>query len=207
MKLKQGHCLLTIQGWLDKTSLMLNRTLHYIAGYLAGVSIFLVLIPGLVYYLSIIDSLAGLLRDLIPFHIHVVIAVVTGISGILLMIWSNITLFTIGKGGPAEGYGIEISPRTQVLVTSGPYAYCRNPMVLGALCLYLTIAVYQASLLGVAALLLFYIFISVKVISNEELRLERDFGEQYRQYKCSVPRMFPDFRKKFNNKRNHGLPV
>lgn len=185
----------------------MNRTLHYIAGYLAGVSIFLVLIPGLIYYLSIIDSLAALLRLIIPFHIHVVIAIVLGISGMLLMIWSNIFLVINGKGGPAEGYGIEISPRTQVLVTSGPYAYCRNPMVSGALCIYSAIAVYQASVIGVMVLLFFYYIISVKVISNEEQRLERDFGEQYRQYKCSVPRMFPDFKKKYNKKGNHGLSV
>ena len=36
-----------------------------------------------------------------------------------------------GKGNPFDAMGREIAPRTQYLMTNGPYRYSRNPMMMG----------------------------------------------------------------------------
>ncbi|MBN1620059.1 isoprenylcysteine carboxylmethyltransferase family protein [candidate division WOR-3 bacterium] len=107
------------------------------------------------------------------------------------MLWSNIYLFIRGRGGPAEGFGLEVSPRTSKLVASGPYRYTRNPMVFGAFCLYISITLMLNSpsgLLGLCILLLL-VFLYLKI--SEEKRLSRDFGEEWIKYKKKTPMIFP----------------
>jgi protein-S-isoprenylcysteine O-methyltransferase Ste14 len=74
------------------------------------------------------------------------------------------------------------------LATGGIYAHLRNPMYVGAMLLLAGIAVALASdwlalLLVPTALLLHH-----GVVRREERYLEAKFGEDYRDYKASVPR-------------------
>ncbi len=78
-------------------------------------------------------------------------------AGWLLGIWSNYVQFTLARGTPVPLMA------TQKLIVEPPYAYCRNPMALGAIVMYLGVAVLFGSigvvllvLMG-AALLLTYI--------------------------------------------------
>ena len=82
---------------------------------------------------------------------------------------------------------------TQELVVHPPYSYCRNPMALGAIALYLGLAIWLASpaavdlvLLG-AALLLTYI----KFIEEQEMELR--FGDGYVAYRQKTPFIIPRF--------------
>ncbi len=116
-------------------------------------------------------------------------------------------LFKAGKGGPAEGMGVSVSPRTKRLVTTGPYRYCRNPMVLGALLIYLSIVIFLNSLTALSALLIFFFFGITYLKLSEEKRLEKGFGDEFLEYRKKVPMLFPGIR--FNKKavKNTPLPV
>lgn len=78
---------------------------------------------------------------------------------------------------------------TDRLVTSGIYAYSRNPQILGYTLFYLGIALMGRSF---ASLLLVGVFLvgSVVWIMMEEPILERRYGKEYRRYKRRVGRIF-----------------
>lgn len=114
------------------------------------------------------------------------------------MIWSNVFLFKIGKGGPADGLGVSISPQTKKLVTIGPYRYSRNPMVFGAFSLYVSIVIFLNSIISLISLLIF-LFIAINYLRlSEEKRLLKDFGDEYMDYKKKVSMIFPIKRFKSN---------
>jgi protein-S-isoprenylcysteine O-methyltransferase Ste14 len=62
------------------------------------------------------------------------------LAGLLFGLWSNYVQFTIGRGTPVPIMA------TQQLIVQPPYSYCRNPMALGAIMLYLGIAIWLGSL-------------------------------------------------------------
>jgi protein-S-isoprenylcysteine O-methyltransferase Ste14 len=73
------------------------------------------------------------------------------------------------------------------LMTTGPYAYTRNPMYVAELALWLG----WATLFGSLVILLGFVVLAVVIILVlpwEERRLEAQFGETYRQYQARVPR-------------------
>jgi len=94
--------------------------------------------------------------------------------GVLLRLWSN-------------GYAIKMGK----LTTSGPYAFIRNPLYLGTMSIALGIVVLLREYwLGV----LFAVVMGVvyrRTILQEEKMLEKKFGASYRDYKQSVPGLWP----------------
>ena len=108
-------------------------------------------------------------------------------SGAALYLW---TLVLFAK---AQGTQVPVAP-TQRIVTSGPYAVSRNPMltsaiimVCGAGVLFNSWSFTLAGLLIPTAYLLY-----VKYV--EERELEARFGEEYLAYKKSTPFIFPGLR-------------
>jgi protein-S-isoprenylcysteine O-methyltransferase Ste14 len=84
------------------------------------------------------------------------------------------------------------------LTTSGPYAYCRNPLYLGSGIMAVGVALAITPLwlgaalaLGVAVLFIIFHLITIK---HEERRLEVRYGEPYREYCAHVPRLLPSLR-------------
>ncbi len=78
------------------------------------------------------------------------------------------------------------------LVTGGVYSYCRNPMYLGYLMLFLGLAIITNSFFilvlstaGTGLFLLFYIRL------HEEKVLARRFGEEYLKYRSRTPFLMP----------------
>ncbi len=55
--------------------------------------------------------------------LHAVVDALLGAAGLGFVVWSNVSLLVAGKGGPADVFGVAISPRTRQLVTSGPYQF------------------------------------------------------------------------------------
>ncbi len=81
----------------------------------------------------------------------------------------------------------DFAPATQ-LVTRGPYRLSRNPSYVALSLLYVGMGVAADNLWIVAGLVPILIIMHYGVIVREEQYLEREFGEEYLQYKASVRR-------------------
>lgn len=90
----------------------------------------------------------------------------------------------LGGGGP----GMETPPER--LVTSGPFALCRNPMYLGHLIFLAGLAFGLRSWLGAAFALAAAVSLQLRV-RRDERRLGERFGEPYLQYCSRVKRWIP----------------
>lgn len=108
------------------------------------------------------------------------------IAGFGLAAWCSILFRAIGGGTPHP-----FAAKTQRLVTTGPYAVVRNPMMYGVGAILIGLAL----LLGSAGLWfglgLFILFVALFVPGYEERDMERRFGEEYRSYCREVPRWLP----------------
>jgi len=74
------------------------------------------------------------------------------------------------------------------LVTSGPFRFSRNPMYLGMASILLGVAVLLGTLVTLVFPIIFIMLIEFFIIPGEERKLEKIFGEPYREYKKSVRR-------------------
>ena len=73
------------------------------------------------------------------------------------------------------------------LMTTGPYAYTRNPMYVAELALWLGWAILFGSLVTLLGFVVLMVVI-ILVLPWEERGLETQFGETYREYQARVPR-------------------
>jgi len=168
-----------------------KRDVQYLLGYVGGGLLVLGLIPlGLWRASRAFDQRIG--RQLIPATgLRLPIAITLSLSGMLFGVWSIVVQKTIGKGGPLEVAGIEISPKTQNLVVTGPYKYSRNPMLFGACVFYYGVAVYLNSPIAAVLVTLFMAFMLIFVKKTEEPRLLKDFGADYEDYRRRVSMFVP----------------
>jgi protein-S-isoprenylcysteine O-methyltransferase Ste14 len=90
----------------------------------------------------------------------------------------------IGGGGP----GMQIPPER--LVTTGPYAWCRNPMYLGHLIFLLGLALTFRSELALGFLIFSAAWFHLRV-QRDERRLRELFGAEYEAYAARVKRWIP----------------
>lgn len=90
----------------------------------------------------------------------------------------------LGGGGP----GMDTPPER--LVTSGPFALCRNPMYLGHLIFLAGLALSLRSWAGAALALGTAAWLQFRV-RRDEPRLAERFGEPYMQYCSRVKRWIP----------------
>ena len=156
-----------------------------------GLSLFAVAVPFGLYELSAgIDGLVGLERFGPP-ALRFALALPLLLLGLLFVLWSNVSLVTTGRGGPADGFGVAISPRTEKLVASGPYRYTRNPMVFGALSAYFSISLFVGSIGGLAVLAVLSPLFVFYLRRVEEPRLLIDFGKEYEEYRKNVSMIIP----------------
>ncbi|WP_104174787.1 isoprenylcysteine carboxylmethyltransferase family protein [Arthrobacter sp. Y81] len=79
-----------------------------------------------------------------------------------------------------------------VLVTSGPYALCRNPMYVGWSLLHLGMGLVRDDAWTIAALPFSAAAVHRQVL-REESQLADKFGDRFRCYERSVPRYVPAF--------------
>jgi protein-S-isoprenylcysteine O-methyltransferase Ste14 len=98
------------------------------------------------------------------------------VMGALLVGWGIATLGAKNTSGARDR-----------LVTSGPYAFTRNPQYLGDIVLFVGISVIANSLLLWITQLLTVMVFSVAPWA-EELWLEERYGEDYRRYKHQTSR-------------------
>jgi protein-S-isoprenylcysteine O-methyltransferase Ste14 len=181
---------------------MTRKTLQHIMGYLIGGSLFLIGIPCGLYRVSrSFDHLIGI--QLIPISgLRLTLAVILLLFGLLFAFWSGVVQNMVGKGGPLEVMNIEVSPKTQNLVVTGPYRYTRNPMLFGACVFYYAVAIYLNSVIAIAIVTLFMTFMLIFVKLTEEPRLLKDFGSDYEEYRQRVSMFVPWMQKQPKSLRN-----
>jgi protein-S-isoprenylcysteine O-methyltransferase Ste14 len=134
-----------------------------------------------------IDSLLGI-SNFIPIPINFLLATLFLINGFFWAIWSNLSIFRIGRGSPVPLKGTQ----TTVLVVKGPYKYTRNPMVFGYISIWIGLGFLLNSiflLIGFTLIVTIFLFLFVKLW--EEKNLEERFGESYRDYRKKVSMIFP----------------
>jgi protein-S-isoprenylcysteine O-methyltransferase Ste14 len=106
-------------------------------------------------------------------------------AGLTLFLYTVFLFRTIGKGTLAPW-----TP-TQKLVITGPYKYCRNPMITGVLLILLgeSLFLHSTNILIWAGI--FVIINTIYFILVEERSMLQRFGNDYRAYKKQVPRWLP----------------
>ncbi len=161
--------------------------------------VFVILIPAVIYAISQVAGRHFHFPEFILNAANYIIALPLFIIGVVFVIWSNMDLFKIGMGGPADILNIAISPRSKNLVISGPYRYTKNPMVFGMNAIYFSIALYLNSLASLLFVILFLLVIIMYLKLTEEKRLWKDFGDEYLKYKKNVSMIIPFPAKRINN--------
>jgi protein-S-isoprenylcysteine O-methyltransferase Ste14 len=117
--------------------------------------------------------------------VHFLLGAMFAIAGWLFAIWAIYVQFTLGRGTPVPLMA------TQKLIVQPPYTYCRNPMALGAIVMYLGVAVLFGSP-GAAVLVLLGAIVLLTYIKRiEEQEMELRFGQEYLAYKRRTPFLIP----------------
>lgn len=160
-----------------------------IFGYVVGISMFLVLVPALMYIVAVnfvlpVDSL-----------VTGVIGGILALIGAFFMIWSNIDMVKIGRGCPTDGFNVALGERTKKLLVQGPYKYTRNPMLFGTFVFYIGLAFLFNSYSALVVPIVFILYMVWHVKKYEEPRLYNDFKDEYVEYKKRTPLLFPKFKK------------
>ena len=155
----------------------------------AGSTIFFAVAPGVVAGLVPLWlthwQVRGSLAHWAPLRVAGLIMLILG-GAVLIQAFARFV--TEGHGTPAP-----VAP-TERLVVGGLYRYVRNPMYLAVV----AAITGQALILGQPVLLGYAAAVWVTVASfvrwYEEPTLARQFGEQYRSYRCAVPAWRPRIR-------------
>jgi protein-S-isoprenylcysteine O-methyltransferase Ste14 len=161
---------------------------EYSAGYQAvatalGATLFLVGWPALIWVFGL-----GIDEPFFPSLAAGLLSALFFVTGIPWVIWAVLWQLWKGKGTP-----VPMVP-TKEFLPSGPYKYCRNPMMLGFF-LYLSGWAALFNRIGswtAAAILIGVLLLEIKLI--EEKELEERFGGAYREYKKRTPFFVPRFR-------------
>jgi len=105
--------------------------------------------------------------------------------GLLLTIWANYALLFIGRIGFKDR---EPMQRPSRLVLVGPYRFTRNPIYLGCLLMVFGMVIVGSSIVAGVLLIAIYVLFRFVFVRREEVILEEEFGEEYRDFKKRVRR-------------------
>jgi protein-S-isoprenylcysteine O-methyltransferase Ste14 len=107
-------------------------------------------------------------------------------AGIALLIWIFVTGVRNVHRMPErlEGLG------APYLLTTGPYAFTRNPIYLAEQALWIGWSLFYGSVPVFITIAALSMLVGPFAVAREERTLEARFGETYLQYKRTVPRWF-----------------
>ena len=80
----------------------------------------------------------------------------------------------------------------QRLITTGPFAYVRNPLYVANFLITLGFTVFGGSLWLTALTVFLFVFQYYFIVAYEENLLVAKFGEEYEEYRLRVPRWIPE---------------
>ena len=129
---------------------------------------------------------------LLPTPLNVTVSITILAIGSFLMLWSLLH-FIKAKGTP-----VPFNPPPK-LVTIGPYAYVRNPMLTGVFILLFGLGILFRSVSLVFIFAPLFILINVlELKAIEEPELERRLGKEYLEYKKRIRMFIPRLKVKTN---------
>lgn len=157
----------------------------------AGVVFFFGLIALFIFVALQVDKFLAFPK-LLPTSLNIIVSVPILVIGLFLMIWSVLHFIRV-KGTP-----VPFNPPPK-LVTTGPYAYVRNPMLTGVFVLLFGLGVLFRSISLVFIFTPLFILLNVwEIKAVEELELEKRLGKDYVEYKKRVPMFIPWLKGKDN---------
>jgi len=122
---------------------------------------------------------------LLPTSVNIILSAFILAIGLFLMLWSILHFIKV-KGTP-----VPFNPPPR-LVTSGPYAYVRNPMLTGVFILFFGLGVLFRSISLVGIFTPLFILLNMwELRAVEEPELEKRLGKEYLEYKKRVPMFIP----------------
>jgi protein-S-isoprenylcysteine O-methyltransferase Ste14 len=102
-------------------------------------------------------------------------------SGALLTLWCLMVFDRLGTG-------IMPDQPARVIVTTGPYAWSRNPMFVGFVLIHAGLAVWLSTFWALALLPAAVMLTTATVVVREEAYMRRAFGPDYERYVARVRR-------------------
>ena len=134
-----------------------------------------------------LDAILGFEGGFITSPLNIKVAIITFVLALVLWLGTYIQLVNIGKGSPSPTAG-----RTQKLVTSGIYAYSRNPSLFGKLLGVQSVGIALNSISFCFILVpLLLVFSLIEKVIRQEPQLIEVFGDDYLRYRVKVPLFIP----------------
>jgi protein-S-isoprenylcysteine O-methyltransferase Ste14 len=150
----------------------------------AGGIFFFGFIALIIFIALQVDEFLGFPK-LLPSSLNIIVSVPLLVIGLFLMLWS-ILYFVRVKGTP-----VPFNPPPE-LVSTGPYAYARNPMLTGVFVLLFGLGVLFRSISLVFVFTPLFILLNVwELKAVEEPELEKRLGKDYVEYKKKIPMFVP----------------
>jgi protein-S-isoprenylcysteine O-methyltransferase Ste14 len=147
-------------------------------------SIFFCIVLLLIVTSFYLDRFFGL-PEFISKPFSIVVSLPFLIIGVLLWLWCA------GKFFKTKGTPVPINPPPK-LVTDGPYAYSRNPMMTGLFMIMAGIGILFGSITLTFIMTPLFVFISILEFKYiEEPELMKRFGKEYSGYKERTPIIIP----------------
>jgi protein-S-isoprenylcysteine O-methyltransferase Ste14 len=111
-----------------------------------------------------------------------------------LVLGSSLWLWCALKFVKTKGTPVPVNPPPK-LVTDGPYAYSRNPMMTGLFMVMAGIGILFGSITLTFIMTPLFVLMSILEFKTiEEPELEKRFGQEYREYKERTPVIIPRIR-------------
>ncbi len=151
------------------------------AAWIASFFVYYVVIPCLLLGSTWLIRLVILEPPINFGWINWMVGLVILAPNLAISVWSILTLYK-------EGFPIAA---TQKLVTTGPYAHSRNPLVVSTFSVYWGVGIIIGSLVFIILTSFFFLVMVVVIALFEEKSLERRFGREYLLYRQKTPFMVP----------------
>jgi protein-S-isoprenylcysteine O-methyltransferase Ste14 len=159
-------------------------------GITVSLIVFGIGLPVAYWFISMALDHAFGVRAFVNMPVSLILAATAMVIGVFWVSWSYSYLLFVGQGLPLEAFGRAFHP-TSILVTTGPYAYTRNPMVIGMLFILAGVAFLRGSIPGVVLIPFLTIAVAVYLVAFEEGALLARFGPDYQEYRRNVPLLIP----------------
>ena len=136
-----------------------------------------------------LDKFAGFPK-LLSTPLSIAVSVPILAIGLFLMLWS------IGHFIKVKGTPVPFNPPPK-LVTTGPYAHVRNPMLTGVFIFLLGLGLFFGSISLIFIFTPLFILLNVlELRAIEEPELEKRLGMEYIEYKKRVPMFMPQLKRR-----------